>query len=168
MNPKIIAARWALGQLPSEQLPRIALQWLEAGWDSPTLRILAGETNPIMSEVGPMFNDVLEELNISLPTSTEAVARLVSEVAQQIVDGAVTPYDGASQIYDLHISYAGVSGVDFSCAIGYLAIQYEDFLEFQNRVYYGEEHCQRVREELEAQMQVEVHKLIVSTQRALE
>lgn len=160
MNPKIIAARWALGQLPSEQLPSIALQWLEAGLDSTTLRILAGETNPIMSEVGPMFDDVLEELNISIPTSTEAVAQLVSEVAQNIVDGEVTPYVGASQIYDLHISYAGDSGVEFSCAIGYLSLEYEDFLEFRNRVYYGEEHCQRVRDELESQMKAEARKLI--------
>ncbi len=73
MNPKQTVALWALNRIYSEQLPQIALQWLELGLDSPTLRILAGERNPIMSEVGPMFEAVLEELEFVVPTPREAI-----------------------------------------------------------------------------------------------
>ena len=161
MNPQVIAARWALGRIYSEQLPQIALQWLEDGFDSPTLRILAGETNPIMSEVGPIFERVLEELNIAVPTSAEYVLHLVREVAQNIVEAKITPYDGASRLYDLHSAYADNSDSNFSGAIGYLSIEYEDFSELYTRNYHGEEHCQRVRDELDAKIIAEARQLII-------
>ena len=52
MKTEIAAARWSLGYLRSEEIPQIALVWLESGLDSPTMRVLAGEMNPIMSESG--------------------------------------------------------------------------------------------------------------------
>ena len=76
METVIAAAYWSLGYLRSEQLPQIASAWMEAGLDSPTMRVLAGESQPIMSEVGPMYAQMLAELNIEVPTQPEAVKQL--------------------------------------------------------------------------------------------
>ena len=161
MNPETAVALWALNRLPSEQLPVVAYQWLEAGLDSPTLRILAGERDPIMSEVGPMFYDVLEELEFAIPTRGEAVALLASEVAQRIVNGTVSPYEGADQIGDLWIQYASIDGVDLSRDIGILAIEYECFLERPGLSFLEKRRCRRARAELDAKIVEEARKLIV-------
>ena len=161
MSPKHTIALWALGRIYSGQLPRIALQWLELGLDSPTLRILAGETNPIMSDVGPMFETVLEELNFSVPSSGEAVARLVSEIAQKIVDGSVSPYQGAVDIEQLSYDYAEWEQEDFDGRFEPLTMEYEEF-GYEIHREWSEEQRQQIKAELDEKIIEEARKLIVA------
>src|SRR3989454_11594841 len=63
----LVAAKWVLGRIPSEALPRIASDLLEAGRDTPTLRRLAGELRPTLGESGPLFEEILDELGVAVP-----------------------------------------------------------------------------------------------------
>ncbi len=60
------AARQQVGQLPPEELPMLAAEWLAAGLDTPTLRELAALSRGDRSAAG-LWPDVLAELGIALP-----------------------------------------------------------------------------------------------------
>ena len=157
METELAAANWNLGYLASEELPRIALAWLSTGLDSPSLRILAGESQPIMSEVGPMFERALQELNIPTPSPAEATMQIARHIAHEIVTGFRTPYAGAKEIWRLSSS---CGTVDTLLAFVGQASDYEDFNDYQHLKYYGEEHCKKVVKEIEAEIIEEAHKLI--------
>jgi hypothetical protein len=99
MNRSLTLTLWALHRLESEELPKIAADWLAEGLDSRSLRELAGIAYAEMSEVGPLFDKALAELMIAIPKKDEALMFLARHYAQQIVDGVVTPYDGARKIW---------------------------------------------------------------------
>ena len=92
-------ALWSLSRLPSAQLPEIATEWLAQGLDTSSLRILAGINSPTMSEAGPLFEKALSELKLSPPLKEAALTYLARHYAQQIIDGTITPYEGASRIW---------------------------------------------------------------------
>jgi hypothetical protein len=94
-----ILALWTLGRLPSEDLPKLACAWLADGLDSRTLRELGGVCAPTMSEVGPLFDLALRELGIDPPKKEDALWFLARYHAKRIVDGVVTPYEGARKIW---------------------------------------------------------------------
>jgi len=99
MSRSLTLTLWALHRLPSEQLPDVATDWLVSGLDSPSLRELAGLGSPVMSEAAPLFERALSELEIAVPTKHEALMSLARHHARQIVDGTVSPYDGARKIW---------------------------------------------------------------------
>jgi hypothetical protein len=55
MNIHLAAAYWRLGVLRTERLPEIAVEALESGLDSPSVRILAGERNCSKATGGPLY-----------------------------------------------------------------------------------------------------------------
>jgi hypothetical protein len=99
MNIPLILAYWKLQRLRSEELPQIATDWMGVGMDSPALRELAGIEEPAMSTVGPLFERALRESGMHLPSRDEALMTLARHYAQQIVEGAMTPYEGARKIW---------------------------------------------------------------------
>jgi hypothetical protein len=157
METEIAAAHWSLGYLRSEQLPQIALTWLQAGFDSPAMRILAGESKPIMSEVGPLFERVLADLSIQVPSQPVAAMRLARNIAQAILSGCKPPYAGAKEIWSLSLD---CEEANLPSVFGGLASEYEDFENYQHLKYYGEEHCKRVLKETESQIVEEARKLL--------
>jgi hypothetical protein len=99
MNRELTLALWTLGRLPSEDLPAIATDWLAEGLDSRSLRELAGVASPVMSDAGPLFERAFCELSIVPPKKETALWFLARHHAQRIVEGVVTPYEGARQIW---------------------------------------------------------------------
>ena len=55
------AAFWEMQLLPNDCLPAIATHALAEGYDSPSLRRLAGETETLASTLGPLFTKALTE-----------------------------------------------------------------------------------------------------------
>ena len=161
MDPKNTVALWALGRLYSEQLPQIALQWLELGLDSPTLRILAGETNPIMSDVGPMFETVLEELEFAVPARDDVVTQFLKGVSCRIVAGTVLPYEGACEIERILYDYEDVADEKFSGIFEFLTLEYEEFVHEIHRKY-SEAQRQRIKAELDAKIIEEARKILAA------
>ncbi len=94
MTPQEAAALHILGHLPSSAIPELAIQWMTEGMDTPTMRIVAGESAPIMSDVAPMLLATLEELSVAIPTPREAMMTLLEIHVRRIASGAVDPYEG--------------------------------------------------------------------------
>ena len=97
MNMEVITARWVLDLLPSEEIPKVATEALVEGFDTPSLRIIAGISNPVLSEIKPIFEKALQELQIAKSSREEAALILSRHYAQQIINGIITPYEGASE-----------------------------------------------------------------------
>src|SRR6266496_6140844 len=98
MKIRLAAAYWRLGLLRTERLPEIAVETLESGLDSPSLRILAGERNCSMATGGPLFERSLVELGVPLPAHDQAGKQIANHYAAQIVSGELSPRDGAGRI----------------------------------------------------------------------
>ena len=99
MDHSLTLALWSLGRLKSEELPVIASTWLAGGLDSPSLRQLAGEASPIMSDVAPLFERSLAELELRAPGKEEALHRLARYYAERIINGTMSPHEGAGMIW---------------------------------------------------------------------
>ena len=72
---------------------------LESGLDTPSIRELGGELAPTWADTGPLFERVLHDCGIASPSRPQAGYALARYYAEQIVSGAITPYDGARRIW---------------------------------------------------------------------
>lgn len=81
----VAAARQQVGQLPPEDLPMLAAEWLAAGLDTPTLRELAGLHRDDRSAAG-LWPDVLAELEVALPVPDPRRV-LAPWAARRVLDG---------------------------------------------------------------------------------
>lgn len=153
MDLEIAAAYWSLGMLTSNKLPEIATAALLEGLDSPSLRILAGEYDPIMAEVGPLFERALRELGVLVPEPFEAGMRVAGYIGQRIISGEVSPYEGAREIWRMynHVEAVDEHGI-FKPLLKFIgaASEYEDFLSPGNEKFYGKERCEEIRQKIEA------------------
>lgn len=91
---ELAAAKVSLRLLLSTELPRVAVDAMEDGCESPSLQILAGLTAIQADEAWEFFDRTLTELNIPMPNKRKAAERLAFEAAKSILDGTVTPYEG--------------------------------------------------------------------------
>ena len=106
---ELVAAKWVLGRMPSEALPRIASDLLEAGPDTPTLRRLAGELHPTLGDSGPLFEEIFDELGVAVPDRSRAGLVLAKAYATQIIEGSLSAYDGARQIWRIQMEGEGLT-----------------------------------------------------------
>jgi hypothetical protein len=83
-----------------EDLPALATDALVEGLDTPTLRILAGEPSIMFAEFDnrDLFRKVLEELGREPLPREEALWQLIRFRCWDILQGRVTPIDGARRI----------------------------------------------------------------------
>jgi len=101
---EIEAANIVLGLTITDTLPNVAERALMDGYDSPSLRILAGLTkSEVTEEAIPYFKKALSELGVSLPLKRDAVLLLANQVAKQILQGNIKPYEGAKKIWKLEL-----------------------------------------------------------------
>jgi hypothetical protein len=88
-----------LGKISLHALPDIALQALEQGLDTPSLRILAGLSDHENEFViDRYFKDTLLELSIELPDRRQAAIEVGLAIADEIFDGKRTIYEGVRDI----------------------------------------------------------------------
>jgi len=87
-------------------LGRIAADWavsaLVAGYDSPSIRVLAGMDmagQPSSSEVTPILEGALRELGVQRPSFNEAARLYVREVATATLAGQLAPQQAAELIH---------------------------------------------------------------------
>src|SRR5262245_50935256 len=100
-------ANLVLGLSVSSRLPRRAEEWLLEGYDSPSLRMLAGLTEKDIDQAVPLFKKAVMELGWPLPDRLEAVKSLSRQVARQILSGEVQPYEGSKRIWELTLKAGG-------------------------------------------------------------
>jgi hypothetical protein len=85
------------GEHPSN-LPDVAREALDRGFDAPTLRRLAEHPAADQRETGAMLVRVAEEIGWDVPDAGTARVELVRHWAGEILTGQVTPIDGAQRI----------------------------------------------------------------------
>ena len=92
-------ARYITGEISETLLPSIAIEALEEGLDSITLRILAGlsdNENGYVIEI--YFKETLRELNLELPDKREACIQVGLAYAESIFEGKNSLFGGAQCI----------------------------------------------------------------------
>jgi hypothetical protein len=95
-----VAARWASHDLYGEDMPSVAADLLESGYDSPSLRRLAGETGIHNSaDAEPLVAKMFHELGIPYPSS-ERMSKLITsrQIAREVIAGLSDPWRAASAL----------------------------------------------------------------------
>src|SRR5688572_31766490 len=100
---EVAASKVTLGLVLPEDLAGVARLALEDGCDSPSLRVLAGLTTVEADEAREVFDRTLTELCLAMPSNRDAVMRLARETAKGILSGAIAPYEGAKQIWEVRL-----------------------------------------------------------------
>lgn len=96
---RLTQARFLLDRLHPELLIEFARQALEDDLDSPSLRALAGELERTKAATYPLFEHALAELGLDPFDTSEARQVLAQPWAEKILEGTVSPFDGAKAIW---------------------------------------------------------------------
>jgi len=100
MNPLDRAiALWSFGWLPSDGLPKVAIEALEQGLETPSMIELAAADGNADPHLHCLFEKALKDLGRSRLKKAEAGRLIAQEIAQQITQGKVTPLNGAKAIW---------------------------------------------------------------------
>jgi hypothetical protein len=94
-NPDLFVAKWYCSRVGPEDMPGFAADALEAGYDGPALRRLAGLMKPTSREVDNLFQSALREIGTKIQSKEQAVFALSRITAANIVDGRLDPIEGA-------------------------------------------------------------------------
>jgi hypothetical protein len=99
----LLAAKYALGKLSSDDLPSIATDLLLAGVESQSLACLAGSPRcESPAERRELFETGLKECSIVIPDRLEAAHELKTHFACEVAAQKLEPALGASRIVDLY------------------------------------------------------------------
>jgi len=100
LTPSLLAAQWVGGDLHSEDMPGIAADLLEAGFDSPSLRRLAGEMQiTCIADVEGLVGRTFHELGVKYPISEdEAKSVITRQIAREVIAGKRNPWAAASHL----------------------------------------------------------------------
>jgi AAA+ ATPase superfamily predicted ATPase len=99
MDPIEAYSLFQLGKLSSDKIVSLANLWLENNIFADSLVHLFGISRPIMSDVAPLFEKAMKELNVHKPTSLEAAKILIKITLRKIVENKLDPVEGASFLY---------------------------------------------------------------------
>ena len=103
MKPIEAYSLYKLNKLSSDRIVSLANKWLEDGLYTSSLGDLGFVTNPIMSDVAPIFENAMKELGLKEPNKLEAAKILIRMTLNQIVEKDIPPDKGASFLYwDVH------------------------------------------------------------------
>jgi hypothetical protein len=95
---QLAAARYALGTARSEELCGLADSILSDGVYSHALGELDTLARPEMSEVGPLFQQALNEFGLSVPSREAAIVTLLRHHVGTIAVGNVLPEEGLRRV----------------------------------------------------------------------
>ncbi len=91
LDIKLIEAQLALDLIASADMPKIAWDALEAGFDGPAIRRLAALEHPTYFEVADVLPLVRQELGLSHIANKEAGTRIANHSVQKLLDSADDP-----------------------------------------------------------------------------
>jgi hypothetical protein len=91
----LLQAQWVLGETRADQVPRICTDLLVQGYDTESLRLLAGLTRAEEDRVVDLLPGLFRELGMARPSRVQATWCLVQNLARDIVSRKVNAADGA-------------------------------------------------------------------------
>lgn len=124
MDIESAEAHWWFGKTPSSELPRVASDLLESGYDTESLRQVAGLDAGSQTDIDTLFERALKELGRIKLAREEAGLKLAKEVCREIVSGSLSPYQGARKIW--WEIWENERGLDRLRVFVGLASEYED------------------------------------------
>jgi hypothetical protein len=138
-----VAEKYALGTISVEDLPGLAADVLEAGYDAPSLRRLAASQGRDREEIRRTFAKTLQEFGTRMPSQEEAVLSAARRIARSVLEGEISPYQGARRIWwDLYSRFGQPESL--SGFVG-LASEYEDAPKHQDEISrHIIEECERI------------------------
>lgn len=100
LSPCLLAARWQSHDLYGEQMPGLAADLLEVGYDTPAVRRLAGEINIACSaDAEPLVGRMFCELGVRYPMSeTQAKLIVTRQIAREVIAGNRNAWAAASHL----------------------------------------------------------------------
>ena len=98
--PPLLAAPWAVHDLYAEDVPGIAIDLLDAGYDTPAIRRLAGEMNVrSKSDVEPLMVRMFRDFAVRYPLcQTEAKLIVSRQIAREVIAGMRNPWKAANKL----------------------------------------------------------------------
>lgn len=100
LTPSELAQQWLCQGLHGEDMPGVAADLLERGYDSPTLRRLAGVMGrPSSADVKDLIEQMLLELGVKLPQD-DRLARLIltRQLAREVIAGLRNPWEAVAHV----------------------------------------------------------------------
>lgn len=98
MDLDLVEARWRLGVFPPEGLPEVARQLAAEGHEGVATKALSELDRPTRSSASSLFDDVLDELGRERMAFDTAALLVARDIARRIVDGHLSPREGAHAI----------------------------------------------------------------------
>lgn len=100
LTPILLAAQWITRDLYADAMPGIAADLLEAGYDTPSLRRLAGEILIVTrDDADQLVSKMFRELGHSYSFSeTQAKLIVTRQIAREVIAGKRDAYAAASHI----------------------------------------------------------------------
>jgi hypothetical protein len=155
-SAELIQARWEFDELPSEDLPVLAQDALELGFDGKITRRIAGLIRPRKSDLQPFVSGFLAEMGIKKTLTREQAGFLLARfVAQGIVERRIKPYDGASFIWRNVVNGLKNHPKELMPFVGH-ASEYEDCGSFSQNI-------EKTRQQIEKDIVKEAQSLLVGT-----
>lgn len=132
MNLRVLQSYWVLGYISDRELPqKVGVCGLEAGLDSEAVYELASLTTDEPEDARTCFRKILQENDLLSISKADAARILAVVISKQIIDGELTPYEGARKIWDISIKLADYSFHDLDSFI-YAASEYDSRLSESN------------------------------------
>ncbi len=91
----------ALGHLAYDEMPAVAWEALEFGYDGSALRRLAAMNHPTFFEVGDLFDQAMAEMGQKPWSPEDALLLVVRPIAERILRGEIEPLEGVDQISNM-------------------------------------------------------------------
>ena len=151
MEIKLASAYLSLGALNGELLNVIASEALDAGMYSDSLAILASETNTTLRDHEELFIQCLKEQGLEVMPQPEAALFIAKHHAMNIVNGSITPYEGAKAIITDVVYNIDPVPQEINAFVG-PEDQYCDFSDHVRLDYYGKEYCEKVRNNMKIEI----------------
>jgi hypothetical protein len=90
-DPRIVEAKLTLGQIGFSELPALAVEALEAGFDGPAIRRMAALVRPTGFETDELLARFMSDAGLVQIDPGEACTRLAVELATDILSHKLDP-----------------------------------------------------------------------------
>lgn len=102
MSPREANALFSLDKLSSDEIVRLANEWIDDGLYTTALGELCTMRSPVMSEVGPLFVSAMKEFGVWSANRQEAAEALLRTGLERLSLGCTDPVKEAEFIYWIH------------------------------------------------------------------
>jgi len=127
-------SNYVLGNIKKHTLPDFAVKLLEAGYDSPSLYLLAWPENSL--EIEEDLHLTLDEMDLELPSKNEAALILIKYYLQKILNKEIVPTEGLEKICKEVLCKSDFEGKDTKFIYGHIEFhnlyclycEYEDMI----------------------------------------